>query len=158
MVNRYFYLFHCMKRVHKYVLVKTRFLLQYLNNKIVADESLLRNGSSNSFGDSFLNGTAFGAGSGGFGDTTSKSSSSSNSSSGKSSSSKSSSKSSKHCTIHGFRHSVASILDDNGVPLHDISVLLGHENISTTENIYINRSRTAKKSTTDVLTKVFNLN
>ena len=32
-----------------------------------------------------------------------------------------------HYTIHGFRHSVAIILDDNGVPLQDISVLLGHE-------------------------------
>ena len=42
-----------------------------------------------------------------------------------------------HCTIHGFRHSVASILDDNGVPIQDISVLLGHESVQTTERIYI---------------------
>ena len=30
-----------MKRVHKYVLVKTRFLPQYLNNKIADDENAL---------------------------------------------------------------------------------------------------------------------
>ncbi len=52
-----------------------------------------------------------------------------------------------HCTIHGFRHSVASILDDNGVPIQDISVLLGHESTNTTERIYINRRKTAKETT-----------
>lgn len=57
----------------------------------------------------------------------------------------------EHCTIHGLRHSVASILDDNGVALSDISVLLGHESTQTTEKIYIRRNRTAKISTINVL-------
>lgn len=56
-----------------------------------------------------------------------------------------------HCTIHGFRHSVATILDENGVPLQEISILLGHESIVTTENLYIRRRRTAKKETIDIL-------
>lgn len=56
-----------------------------------------------------------------------------------------------HCTIHGLRHSVASILDDNGVPIQDISVLLGHESVQTTEKIYINRRRTAKETTINIL-------
>ena len=56
-----------------------------------------------------------------------------------------------HCTIHGLRHSVASILDENGVALSDISVLLGHESVQTTEKIYIRRNRTAKVSTINVL-------
>ena len=61
-----------------------------------------------------------------------------------------------HCTIHGFRHSVASILDRNGVPLQDISVLLGHESVQTTERIYIKRSRTAKVSTISALDSAIN--
>lgn len=56
-----------------------------------------------------------------------------------------------HCTIHGLRHSVASILDENGVALQDISILLGHESVLTTEKIYIRRNRTAKSSTINVL-------
>ena len=63
-----------------------------------------------------------------------------------------------HCTIHGFRHSVASILDDNGVPIQDISVLLGHESVQTTERIYINRRKTAKAETIETLGNAINLN
>ncbi len=63
-----------------------------------------------------------------------------------------------HCTIHGFRHSVASILDDNGVPIQDISVLLGHESVQTTERIYINRRKTAKAETIETLDDAINLN
>ena len=63
-----------------------------------------------------------------------------------------------HCTIHGFRHSVASILDDNGVPLQDISVLLGHENTSTTERIYIKRRSKAKAETIRTLDSAIKLN
>ena len=62
-----------------------------------------------------------------------------------------------HCTIHGFRHSVASILDDNGVPLQDISVLLGHESVQTTERIYIKRRKTAKEATINALGNAINL-
>lgn len=61
-----------------------------------------------------------------------------------------------HCTIHGFRHSVASILDDNGVPIQDISVLLGHESVQTTERIYINRRKTAKAETIETLDNAIN--
>lgn len=63
-----------------------------------------------------------------------------------------------HCTIHGFRHSVASILDNNGVPIQDISVLLGHESVQTTERIYINRRKTAKAETIATLDNAINFN
>ena len=56
-----------------------------------------------------------------------------------------------HCTIHGLRHSVASILDDNGTPIQDITVLLGHKSTATTERIYIKRRRKAKSETIDTL-------
>ena len=62
----------------------------------------------------------------------------------------------KRCTIHGLRHSVASMLDDNGVSIQDIAVLLGHDNISTTEKHYIHRSRKAKKDTADILDRLIN--
>ena len=61
-----------------------------------------------------------------------------------------------HCTIHGFRHTVASILDDNGVSLQEISVLLGHENVITTEKIYIHRNHKAKAENIDLLESVIN--
>ena len=62
-----------------------------------------------------------------------------------------------HCTIHGFRHSLASILDDNGVPIQDISVLLGHESVQTTERIYIICRKTAKETTITALDNAINL-
>lgn len=61
-----------------------------------------------------------------------------------------------HCTIHGFRHTVASILDDNGVSIQEISVLLGHENVSTTEKVHIHRNRKAKAENIDLLENVIN--
>ena len=61
----------------------------------------------------------------------------------------------KRCTIHGLRHTVASILDSNGIPIQEISILLGHENIKTTENIYIHRSRTIKRDNILLLDKIY---
>lgn len=61
----------------------------------------------------------------------------------------------KHCTIHGLRHTVASILDSNGIPIQEISILLGHENIKTTESIYIHRSRTIKRDNIALLDKLY---
>lgn len=52
-----------------------------------------------------------------------------------------------HVTIHGLRHSVASILDDKGEEIQNITRLLGHESVLTTERNYISRSRKAKSST-----------
>lgn len=63
-----------------------------------------------------------------------------------------------HCTIYGFRHSVASILDDSGVAIQDIAVLLGHESVNSTERIFINRRKTAKASTINALDKAIRFN
>lgn len=62
----------------------------------------------------------------------------------------------KHCTIHGFRHTVASILDNNGIPIQDISKMLGHNEVATTERIYIHRHRTARRENIELLEKVYN--
>ncbi len=61
----------------------------------------------------------------------------------------------EHSTIHQFRHTVATVLDDEGVSLRDISVLLGHQSVSTTERNYINRIRTAKNETIKNLTSAY---
>lgn len=61
----------------------------------------------------------------------------------------------KRCTIHGLRHTVASILDDNGVPIQEISILLGHENVKTTEDIYIHRNRRIKRGNIELLDNLY---
>lgn len=39
-------------------------------------------------------------------------------------------------TLHGLRHSFASIANSQNIPMHDISRTLGHSSISVTSNIY----------------------
>lgn len=41
-----------------------------------------------------------------------------------------------HITLHGLRHSFASVANSQGVPMHDISRTLGHSSIAVTSNIY----------------------
>ncbi len=62
-----------------------------------------------------------------------------------------------HCTIHGFRHSVATMLDEAGIPLQDISILLGHTSTITTEAIYIKRRTITKEKTITALTNAISL-
>ena len=62
-----------------------------------------------------------------------------------------------HTTVHGMRHAVATILDDVGTNIRDISVLLGHKSVQTTEKFYIDRIRQAKKENIDVLGKIINI-
>ena len=39
-------------------------------------------------------------------------------------------------TLHGLRHSFASVANSQGVPMFDISRTLGHSSIAVTSNIY----------------------
>ena len=59
-------------------------------------------------------------------------------------------------TIHGFRHAVATILDSENITVRDISVILGHSSVQTTERNYIDRIRKAKKENIDTLSNAFN--
>ena len=60
-----------------------------------------------------------------------------------------------HTTIHGLRHAVASVLDDAGTSVRDISVLLGHSSVQTTEKNYIERIRKAKIESINTLGDAF---
>lgn len=55
------------------------------------------------------------------------------------------------CRVHDFRHAVASMLFDNGIPLPDITTQLGHGQTSTTERIYIHKSNTANTANVRLL-------
>jgi integrase len=46
----------------------------------------------------------------------------------------------KHCGLHAIRHTFGSLLLTQGVDLKTISVLLGHKDIQTTANIYLDVS------------------
>ena len=41
-----------------------------------------------------------------------------------------------HITLHGLRHSFASVANHQGVTMHDISRTLGHSSIAVTSSIY----------------------
>ena len=56
-----------------------------------------------------------------------------------------------HCRVHDYRHAVASILFENGVPLADVTTQLGHGQTSTTERIYIHRANVAPKENVQTL-------
>ncbi|WP_268384109.1 tyrosine-type recombinase/integrase [Bacillus haynesii] len=48
-------------------------------------------------------------------------------------------------TIHGFRHSHASILFEAGASIKEVQARLGHKEIQTTMNIYMSRKPQKKK-------------
>ncbi len=56
--------------------------------------------------------------------------------------------------IHDIRHMIASTLLQNGTPIADISVMLGHQSVQTTERIY---STTAKEQATRAVQALDNL-
>lgn len=41
-----------------------------------------------------------------------------------------------HITLHGLRHTMATIGNDQGITLYEISKILGHSDVATTSNIY----------------------
>lgn len=55
-------------------------------------------------------------------------------------------------TLHGLRHSTASILNASGkVTIYEISKMLGHADIKTTEKIYVEMFDKANKTAMDVM-------
>jgi len=56
--------------------------------------------------------------------------------------------------FHDLRHTFASVLINNDVPLINVSRFLGHSDISTTANIYAHLDKSNKQSSADVMTGV----
>lgn len=62
----------------------------------------------------------------------------------------------RHIRFHDLRHTFASILIGQDVPLINVSNFLGHSDISTTANIYAHLDKASKQTSADVITDIFN--
>ena len=58
--------------------------------------------------------------------------------------------------FHDLRHTFASILINQDVPLLNVSTFLGHSDLSTTENIYAHLDKSKKQESADVISSIFN--
>ena len=58
--------------------------------------------------------------------------------------------------FHDLRHSCASLLLANGVPLKHIQEWLGHSDFTTTANIYAHLDKSKKQESADVISNIFN--
>ena len=62
----------------------------------------------------------------------------------------------RHIRFHDLRHSCASILINQDVPLLNVSTFLGHSDLSTTANIYAHLDKFKKRESADVISSIFN--
>lgn len=62
----------------------------------------------------------------------------------------------KQITLHGFRHTHASLLFEAGLPMKDVQVRLGHSNIQTTMNIYTHVTQQHQKTAVDKFSNFMN--
>ncbi|NPC91179.1 site-specific integrase [Bacillus sp. WMMC1349] len=60
-------------------------------------------------------------------------------------------------TIHGFRHSHASILFEAGASIKEVQTRLGHKEIQTTMNIYTHVTKATKERTAEIFKKYMEL-
>lgn len=58
-------------------------------------------------------------------------------------------------TFHGLRHTAASYMIKNNIPITTVSAILGHAQTSTTVNIYAHAIEDTKKSAIDVMEGLF---
>ena len=62
----------------------------------------------------------------------------------------------RHIRFHDLRHTLASILINQDVPLLNVSTFLGHSDLSTTANIYAHLDKSKKQESADVISSIFN--
>ena len=58
--------------------------------------------------------------------------------------------------FHDLRHTFASILINQDVPLLNVSNFLGHSDLSTTANIYAHLDKSKKQESADIISNIFN--
>lgn len=63
----------------------------------------------------------------------------------------------KRITVHGFRHTHASLLLEAGVPIKQVQMRLGHADIQTTLNIYAHVSKASQKEAVSKLSQYLKL-
>ena len=63
----------------------------------------------------------------------------------------------RHIRFHDLRHSCASLLLANDVPMKQIQEWLGHSDISTTANIYSHLDYTSKITSANVMDNLLSL-
>ena len=59
-----------------------------------------------------------------------------------------------HVTLHGLRHTYASLLHASGVDMAQISAELGHSNLATTQNIYTHILKTPSQSSRGIASTI----
>ena len=60
----------------------------------------------------------------------------------------------RHIRFHDLRHTFASLLIANGVPLINVSNFLGHSDLSTTANIYAHLDKESKQKSADIISDI----
>ena len=60
----------------------------------------------------------------------------------------------KQIKLHEFRHSHATLLVQNNIPIKDVAERLGHSDITLTLNIYTHVSKDKEKRTINVLNSI----
>lgn len=63
----------------------------------------------------------------------------------------------KKISVHGFRHTHATLLYESGVDIKDISNRLGHSNIKTTLDVYTHLTEDKKKDVTEKFSKFMSM-
>lgn len=60
----------------------------------------------------------------------------------------------RHIRFHDLRHTFASLLINQDVPLINVSNFLGHSDLSTTANIYAHLDKASKQASADVISDI----
>ncbi|MBE6682345.1 MAG: hypothetical protein E7600_08700 [Ruminococcaceae bacterium] len=61
------------------------------------------------------------------------------------------------CRIHDYRHTVATMLFDQGILLKDITLQLGHGQTSTMEKIYIKKTGITNDENVEALSRAIGI-
>ena len=63
----------------------------------------------------------------------------------------------RHIRFHDLRHTFASLLISQNVPLINVSNFLGHSDLATTSNIYAHLDKASKQASADIMSDILNM-